>query len=138
MQSWFIRYKNKLPQVGLAIIFGFVLLVENIVFMFFATQQIQPSDISQFLYSISIPSVLALWVHYDSRSSGVSLGMDQAMLMFFTWPITFPIYAFKSRGFRQGGLLLLLFLGITIFAFISALVITFALNFGITIFSLEQ
>jgi hypothetical protein len=138
MQPFFTRYKDKLPQVGLAIFLGLILLVENIVFMFFATQQIQPSSSALFLYSVSISSTLALWAHYDSRSSGISLGLDQAMYMFLGWPIMFPIYAFRSRGFQRGGLILLAFLGITVFAFIVALVITIMLNIGIAVFSVRQ
>ncbi|PKN95120.1 MAG: hypothetical protein CVU44_00100 [Chloroflexi bacterium HGW-Chloroflexi-6] len=138
MQFLLTRYKDKFPQVGLAIVLGLVLFVENSAFMFFGTQQIQPSSSSIYLYSISIASILALWVHYDSRSSGISLGMDQAMYIFFGWPITFPIYAFRSRGFRRGGLLLLAFLGITILAVIIAFVITIILNIGIAIISVGK
>lgn len=138
MQFLFTRYKDKFPQVGLAIVFGFVLLIENIAFMFLGTQQIQPSSSSIYLYSISISSILVLWVHYDSRSSGISLGIDQAMYIFLGWPITFPIYAFRSRGFRRGGLLLLAFLGITTLAFVVAFVITIIMNIGIAIFSVGK
>lgn len=138
MQSLFIRYKNKFPQIGLAIALGFVLLVENVAFMFFATQQIQQSNSSLLLYTISVSTILTLWVHYDSQSSGISLGMDQAMYIFFGWPIMFPVYAFRSRGFRRGGLLLLSFLGITVFAFVAAFVITIAINIGVAAFSAGQ
>src|SRR5512141_1980898 len=101
MQSLFIRYKNKFPQFGLAIVLGFVLLVENVAFMFLASQHIQQSSSSLLLYAISTSAILTLWVHYDSQSSGISMGMDQAMYIFFGWPIMFPVYAFRSRGFRQ-------------------------------------
>jgi hypothetical protein len=135
MQSSFSRYKNKFPQIGLAALLGFVLLVENIVFMLSAAQQIQQSNSFLSLYAITISTLLTLWVHYDSRSLSISMGMDQAMYIFFIWPIMFPVYAFKSRGFRSGGLLLLSFLGIIIFAFIAALIITIVINIGIAIFS---
>src|SRR5512139_1556980 len=105
MQSLSSRNKNKFPQVGLAIILGFVLLVENVAFMLSATQQIQQSGSLLPLYAISISTILALWVHYDSRSLGISMGMDQAMYIFFGWPLMFPVYAFRSRGFRRGSLL---------------------------------
>ena len=138
MQSLSNRYKNKFPQVGLAIIFGFVILVENVSFMLSATQQIQQSGAFLPLYAISISTILALWVHYDSRSLGISMGMDQAMYIFFGWPIMFPLYAFRSRGFRRGGLLLLTFLGITILAFMAAFAITVAVNMAVTVFSARQ
>jgi hypothetical protein len=135
MQSSFSRCKSKFPQVGLAIVLGFVLLVENVAFMLSATQQLQQSSSLLPLYAISISTILTLWVHYDSRSFGISMGMDQAMYIFFGWPIVFPVYLFRSRGFRSGGLLLLSFLGIIVFAFIAAFVITIAINTGIAIFS---
>ncbi len=135
MQSLLTRYKNKFPHVGFAIVFGVVLLVENVAFMFLASQKIQQSSSSFSLYAISISTILTLWVHYDSRSSGISMGMDQAMYIFFGWPIMFPVYALRSRGFRSGGLLLLSFLGIIVFTFIAAFAITIAINIGIAIFS---
>jgi hypothetical protein len=138
MQSSSNHYKNKFPQVGLALVLGFVLLVEDIAFMLFASQQLQQSGSLLSLYAISISTILTLWVHYDSRSLGISMGMDQSMYIFWGWPIMFPVYAFRSRGFRSGGLLLLLFLGIIIFTFIAAFVITMAINIGIAIFSAGQ
>ena len=131
-------YKNKFPQVGLAIVLGFVLLVENVAFMLLASKQLQQSSSLLSLYAISISTILTLWVYYDSRSSGISMGMDQSMYIFFGWPIIFPAYLFRSRGFRSGGLLLLSFLGIVVFAFIAALAITVAINIGIAIFSAGQ
>jgi hypothetical protein len=79
-----------------------------------------------------------LWVHYDARSRNLSMGLDQAMYIFFAWPITFPYYAFRSRGFRAGSLLLLSFVGIFIFTFIAALAISLAINVGLSLFSAGQ
>jgi hypothetical protein len=138
MQSFFSRNKNKFPQVGLAIALGVVFLMEDVALMFFASQNIQQSNSSLLLYAISICTILTLWVHYDSRSSVISMGMDQTMYIFFGWPIMFPVYAFRSRGFRRGGLLLMSFLGITIVAFIAAFIITIAMNIGVAVFSTGQ
>ena len=131
-------HKNKFPQVGLAIVLCFVLLVENVAFMLLSSQQLQQSSSLLSLYAISISTILTLWVYYDSRSSGISMGMDQSMYIFFVWPIMFPVYLFRSRGFRSGGLQLLSFLGIVVFAFIAALAITITINIGIAIFSTGQ
>jgi hypothetical protein len=138
MQPFFSRYKNKFPQVGLAVVLGFVLLVENIAFMFFATQRLQQSSPLLSLYTLTICTILTIWVQYDARSLGISMGMDQSMYIFFGWPIMFPVYAFRSRGFRSGGLLLLSFLGIFVFTLIAAFAITIAINIGVAIFSAGQ
>ena len=138
MRSLFVQYKNKFPQVGLAIILCFILFIENVVFMFLASQNIQQSNSSLFFYAISLSTILAFWVQHDSRSSGISMGMDQAMYIFFGWPIMFPVYVFRSRGFRRGGLLLLSLLGVTVFAFIAALIFTIVLNVGVAVFSAAQ
>lgn len=135
MQSFMDRYRNRFPQIGLTLAFGFVLFVEDVVFMIFASQQIALSAALLYLYAFSICTILTLWVHYDSRSTGTSLGIDQGMYIFFGWPIMFPVYLFRSRGFRSGGLLLLLFWAIIVFAFMAAFVIALALNIGIAIFS---
>src|SRR6266508_559971 len=135
MQSLLTSYKNTFPHVGFSIVFGVVLLVENVAFMFLASQKIQQSSSSFSLYAISISTILTLWVHYDSRSSGISMGMDQALYIFFGWRIMFTVYALRSLGFRSGGLLLLSFLGIIVFTFIAAFAITIAINIGIAIFS---
>jgi hypothetical protein len=128
-------YKDKFPQIGLTLILGFVLLVENIVYMVLTSQQIQHSSTFLSLYSISISTILTLWVQHDSRLLGTSLGLDQSMYIFFGWPIMFPAYLFRSRGFRSGGLLLLLFFGIVIFALSTAFVATIVINIVIAIFS---
>lgn len=138
MLSSLSRYKNKFPQFGLTITLGLVLLVEYVAFMFLASQKIQQSSSSFSLFAISISAILTLWVHRDSQSLGISMGMDQAIYIFFGWPIMFPFYAFKSRGFRSGGLLLLSFLGIIVSTFVAAFVITISINIGIAIFSIWQ
>jgi len=135
MQSLSSRTKDKLPQVGLAILLGFVLLVENVASMLYAARQIQPSAALLPLYAITTSTILTLWVHYDSRSRNMSMGIDQAMYIFFAWPITFPIYAFSSRGFRSGSLLLLAFVGIFIVTLIAAIVIALGINIGLSIFA---
>jgi len=135
MQFLSSRYKDKLPQVGLAILLGFVFLVENVASILYAARQIQHSAAFIPLYGIAISTILALWVHHDSRSRNISMGIDQAMYIFFAWPITFPYYVFKSRGFRSGSLLLLSFVGIFIFTLIAALVISIGINVGLSIFA---
>jgi hypothetical protein len=135
MQSLSSRSKDKLPQVGLAILLGFVLLVENVASMLYAVRQIQPSTALLPLYAITTSTILTLWVHYDSRSRNISMGIDQAMYIFFAWPITFPSYAFSSRGFRSGSLLLLAFVGIFIVTLIAAIVISLGITIGLSIFA---
>jgi hypothetical protein len=138
MPSLSSRYKNNLPQTGLAIVLGFVLLMENIASILSAAQQIQRSAAWLPLYAITVSTILVLWVHYDSLARNSSMGMDQAMYIFLAWPITFPYYAFRSRGFRSGSLLLLSFAGIFVFAFIAAIIISIGLNIGMSIFSAGQ
>ncbi len=135
MQTSPSRHRIKLPQTGLAILLGFVLLIEEVAGILYSLRQIQQSPYLFPLFSISISTMLTLWVHYDSRSRNTSMGMDQAMYIFFAWPITFPFYAFSSRGFRSGSLLLLAFVGIFVFTLIAAVVISIGINIGLTIFS---
>jgi hypothetical protein len=59
------------------------------------------------LHFFSLSTTLMLWARYDRLAHGAEMGIDQAMLIFFVWPLTFPIYALKTRGLRTGGLLLL-------------------------------
>ena len=122
-------------KIGLIILLGFVLLVEDIALIYSSIQQIPQSVSLLSLYAISISTILTFWVYYDSLSLNTSMGMDQAMYIFFGWPIMFPVYAFRSRGFRSGGLLLLALFGLSIISFIAAIVITFVISVGIAIFS---
>jgi hypothetical protein len=135
MESLLNRYKSKLPQIGLATALGFVIFMQIVAGMFFAAQQTQQSDAIRWLYGFAFSMILTLWVQYDSRLSGISMGYDQAFYMFFGWPILFPIYAFRSRGFRRGGLLLLLLFGVIVFAVIAALIIGVAISMGIAVAS---
>ena len=135
MQPLSSHYKDKLPQIGLAVLLGLVLLVENVAAILYVVRQTQQSAVLFPVYTITISTILTLWVHYDSRSTNISMGIDQAMYIFFAWPITFPYYAFRSRGFRSGSLLLLSFVGIGFFAFIAAIVIAFGINIGLSVFT---
>jgi len=138
MQSLSSRYKNNLPQIGLAILLGFVLLAENVASMLCAAQKIQQSAAILPLYAFTLSTILTLWVHHDSRSRNLSMGIDQAMYIFLAWPLTFPYYAFRSRGFGSGSLLLLSFVGIFIFALIAAVVIFFGISLGEAVISVGQ
>jgi hypothetical protein len=135
MDALSIRSKNKLPQAGLAILLGLVLFVEMLAFTLSSVQQNRQSAIWRPLVAVTVSTILTLWVHYDSRARNISLGIDQAMYIFFAWPITFPYYAFRSRGFRSGGLLLLSFMGIYILALVAAFVFSVGISTVIAIFS---
>lgn len=135
MQSLSSRYKTKLPQVALAVLLGLVLLVENVVSMLSVVRHIQQSAVVLPLYAITLSTILALWVHYDSRAINMSMGIDQAMYVFFAWPITFPYYALRSRGFRSGSLLLLSFVGIFLLTLIAAVIISFGIGIGWAVLS---
>ena len=138
MQSLSSRYKDKLPQVGLVIILGLVLFAGNVASILYGARHIQKSALVSPLYAITTSTILTLWVHRDSRSRNTSMGIDQAMYFFLAWPITFPYYAFRSRGFRSGGLLLLLFVGIYVITFIAAIVIAMGITVGLSIFVAGQ
>ena len=135
MQSLSSRSKEKLPQIGLAILLAFVLLVENVASVLYAARHIQQSAALLPLYAITTSTILTLWVHYDSRARNISMGIDQAMYIFFAWPLTFPYYAFRSRGFRSASLLLLSFAGIFVITLIAALVISIGVNIVLSIFA---
>jgi hypothetical protein len=138
MQTSLSRFRVQFPQFGLAILLGLVLLLEEIVAILSSLLHIQQSPYLFPLLSVSISAILTLWVHYDSRSRNMSMGIDQAMYIFFAWPITFPYYAYRSRGLRSGSLLLLSFVGIFIFTLIAAIVISIGLSIGMAIFSARQ
>jgi hypothetical protein len=138
MQTSSSPLRDQLPQIGLAMLLGFVLLIEEVVGVLSSLRQIQQSPNIFPLLSFSISAILTLWVHYDSRSRDTSMGIDQAMYIFFAWPLTFPLYALRSRGFRSGSLLILCFAGIFILTLIGAIMISIAINIGISIFSARQ
>ncbi len=135
MPSLSSRYQDKRPQIGLAFLLGVVFLVENVAVMLHTARQLQQSPASLPLYAITTSTILTLWVHHDSRSRSISIGIDQAMYIFLAWPITFPFYAFRSRGFRAGSLLLLFFVGIFILALIAAVIISLGISIGWAIVS---
>ncbi len=135
MKTLLTRYQDKYPQIGLAILLGFVLFVEYIIAILSSILNIQQSPVIPFLFGISVSAILTLWVHYDSLSSGMLLGIDQPMFIFLGWPLMFPVYVFRSRGFRSGSLLLLSFLGVFIFPIIAALIVSFVIGTGILILS---
>ena len=112
----------------------FVLLIGNTLSVLASILQVEQSSL--LLFSFLIGGILAFWVYKDSRSTGGSMGLDQTFFIFFAWPITFPLYLFQSRGFRSGGLLLLIFLGLYILSLIPAFLIGLAIVFGRSILSM--
>jgi len=132
------RYRINSPQIGLAILLGCVLLTEEVVGILASLLHIQQSPYLFNLLTISVSTILTLWVHYDSRSLNTSMGVDQAMYILFAWPITFPIYALWSRGFRSGSLLILSFVGIFIFTLIAAVIISIGISMGMSFLSVGR
>jgi hypothetical protein len=113
----------KYSQIGLVIFLGIIFLIENAALAFCTTLKYQQSPILPLLFSISVSSTLALWVHSDSKLTGASMGLDQAMYIFFAWPITFPIYIYKTRGFLAGSLILFVLISTYIITLIGAIIV---------------
>jgi hypothetical protein len=127
--------RNKYRQIGWAVLLGSVLLVELFATMLAAILHIQQSPLISALLPISVSTILTLWVHDDSPTTGTALGLDQGMYIFFGWPITFPLHALRSRGFRSGGLLILALLGIIFIAAVTAVMATLLVGLVISISS---
>jgi len=116
----FPRSRFQFPQPWITLFIILVLFAGNLALALYIGLSISPSPLFQAVFAFAMASAVTTWVHFDSRSTGVSLGFDQGMFVFFTWPVTFPIYIFRSYGFRKGGLILLSFLGIYVVSMISA------------------
>ena len=56
-----------------------------------------------YLFNASI----ALWVSSDAMRRGARVAYDFDSLVFFTWPITAPVYLLRTRGARGCGLIIL-------------------------------
>jgi len=123
-----------LPQVGITVFLWFVFLVVNTLNMLAAVLKVEQSSL--LLTSFLVGGTLAFWVYRDSRSTGVSMGLDQAFFIIFAWPITFPLYIYISRGFRSGSLLLLIFLGLYVLSLIPAILIVIVIAFSKAILSM--
>lgn len=106
--------KFTFPQKSMTILVAVVFFTANTAWAVYSAFSFQPSPLFIGLYSITIASAFAFWVDRDSRSNQSSFGLDQAMFIFFGWPILFPVYIFRAYGFRHGILILLTFLGIYI------------------------
>lgn len=129
------RAQFKFPQIGLTILIAFILLAGNLASALHSALEVRLSPLFQPLFAVAIASALMLWVHHDSRSTKISMGLDQALYLFIAWPITFPVYVFRSYGFRSGSLILLSFLGIYALTFISAIFLIFVVIVGKAILS---
>jgi hypothetical protein len=128
--------RSILPAFGITALVWFIWLIDNTLRALASALQVEQSPVSLWLYPFLIGGSLAFWVYKDSRTTGVSLGLDQVFFIFLAWPITFPLYIFQSRGFRSGCLLLLIFLGLYILALIPAILILVTITFGRSILSM--
>jgi hypothetical protein len=75
--------------------------------------------VASYLFNASI----ALWVSADAMRRRPTVPYDFDSLVFFTWPVTAPVYLLRTRGARGCGLIILFFL---------ILVIASALEFAFT------
>lgn len=103
----------------LVLIFYAVIFIEVVVAFFCSVLKIQQSPYLSCLIPLFLTTTLLLWIQYDRKSI---FGMALGFYMLIGWPFMFPIYILKSRGFRSGGLLLLIFFGLFIFTLISVFI----------------
>ena len=130
MKSHSSQTQIRFSQVGLTILLVIIFLIENSALAFYSALQIQQSPLLPLLFSFSISSLLAIWVHYDSHLTGYSMGLDQAIYLFYAWPITFPLYIYRTRGFRSGSFLLIILVGIYILTLIATFILVIIINMG--------
>ena len=116
--------QNRRMQLGFAVLLGSVLLLGNLGAGLAGILQVQRSPVLPTLLPLLISTIITTWVQNDSRNTDAPLGLDQAAYIFFGWPITLPLYAIISRGFRGGTLLSLAVFGIFVVAWLTALVIS--------------
>ena len=102
------------PQIGITVLLGLILLAGNISNALSFVLLVPQSPLFSYLFPLVTLSALAIWVQYDSRSTGVSIGLDQAYYIMFLLPITFPVYLLRAHKFRNGCLLILFFIGLYI------------------------
>lgn len=82
----------------------------------------QPQAIDLIL-SISMSVVIVKYCIVDSKLRGRPLLRSYHWLIFFTWPLSLPIYLLSSRGLAKGFVAILLALG--------GVLISYAVAFGI-------
>ena len=125
--------KFTFPHKGMTILVAAVFLTANTAWAVYSAFSFQPSPLFMALYSFAIASALAVWAHRDSHSNQASFGLDQAMYIFFAWPIIFPVYIFRAYGFRRGILILLTFFGIYVLTILWMIFLIFFLFIARTI-----
>ena len=122
-------------QPGIMALVWFIWFLGNTLGVLSAALQVEQSAMTVWLYSFLIGGSLGFWVYKDVQKTGVSTGLDQVFFIFLAWPVTFPLYAFQSRGFRSGSLLLLIFLGLYVLSLIPAIVMGMAIVFARSVLS---
>lgn len=78
--------------------------------------------IADYVAEVALALILAAWVTADAQKRHRPLCYDFDSLVFFTWPVTVPVYLFRTRGVRAL-LTVLCFAGIWLVAMLAALVV---------------
>jgi hypothetical protein len=87
----------------------------------------EPSPgIAFFLSSAPLLAVI-IWLQKDARQTGGGMLLDWGYFLWIAWPVLIPWYAFKTRG-RSGWRLTIGLLGLISAAYISGLVVAFAVR----------
>lgn len=79
-----------------------------------ATQCFPLNGAWQYLYSLLMASLAAMWVVFDARHRGKPLVNIVQLMVMALWPIAVPVYLFSTRGVRGLGWAVLNLLGLTI------------------------
>jgi hypothetical protein len=92
----------------------------------YAAARVDPLPIVDIALAVSPVIAVILWLQKDARRTGVAAVHDLGLLLWLTWPVAIPWYAFRTRG-RAGWRLALVLLALCVSVYVVS-----ALAFWIT------
>ena len=98
----------------------------------YAVAEAEPSPIVGLFFAVAPLITVILWLQRDARTTGVATVHDLGFLMWISWPVLIPWYAWRTRGVAGWRLTLGLF-GMIFSAHVTWLVVAwsiYAIRYG--------
>ncbi len=110
-----IELKNlSIPNARATLLLAAFLVVTGLANGLYAARGIEPSPITIWLYVIGLVHILWYWIHSDCQRLGINEPLDLGFFLMAGWPVAYPYYLVKTRGWGRGLLMVAGMIGLIV------------------------
>ena len=72
----------------------------------YGARGVEPSPVYYWLYGLAFLEVLSFWIHADCQRLGINKPLDLGFFTALVWPLAYPYYLVRTRGWQRGLLMI--------------------------------